>query len=106
MPTAYKTAGQDNPGASLTTLYTVPASTEFVGKFVVANRAAVTKEFRMAIRIGGAAIADDMYWFYDWIIPAQDSLTVEGISMAATDKLDVYGEDANVSFNLNGVEIT
>ncbi len=106
MATNYKTVGQDNTGASLTTLYTVPGSTEFVGKFKATNRSTATKSFRMAIRIGGAAIANDMYWFYDWTIPANGSVTEDGISLAATDKLDVYGEDDTVSFNLNGVELT
>jgi hypothetical protein len=106
MPNAYKTLGNANPGAALTTIYTAPSSTEAVAKFVAANRADVVKTFRMAVSPAGAAIQPDHYWFYDVEIPAHDSVEVDGISMAATDVVKVYGEDDNVSFNLNGVEIT
>jgi len=104
MANAYKTLGNANPGAALTTIYTAPV--EAVAKFVAANRASVVKTFRMAVSPAGAAIADDHYWFFDVAIPANDTVEVDGISMAPTDVVRVYGEDANVSFNLNGVEIT
>ena len=106
MANAYKTLGNANPGAALTTIYTAPSATEVVAKFVAANRASVVKTFRMAVSPAGAAIADDHYWFFDVGIPANDTVEVDGISMAPTDVVRVYGEDANVSFNLNGVEIT
>ncbi len=106
MANAYKTLGNANPGAALTTIYTAPSATEAVAKFVAANRSNVVKTFRMAVSPAGAAISDDHYWFFDVGIPANDSIEVDGISMAATDVIRVFGEDATVSFNVNGVEIT
>ncbi len=106
MANAYKILGQDNPGAVLTILYTVPAATEAVGTLFVANRAATVKTYRVALSIGGAAIADDHYIAYDMSVPANDTITFAGISLAATDVVRVYSEDNNVSFNMPGVEIT
>lgn len=106
MANAYKTLGNQNPGASLTALYTVPSSTQAVAKLVVCNRAGALRTFRVAISPAGAAIADDHYWFYDTVIPANDTVELDGLSLAATDVVRVYGQDANVSFNLNGVELT
>lgn len=106
MANVYKIAGQANPGAVLTTLYTVPAATEFVGVLFAANRAGVDKTFRLALSIGGAAVTDAAYLAYDVTIPANDSIPVSGISLSATDVVRVYGSDANVSFVLEGVEIT
>lgn len=106
MANAYKVVGQDNPGAALTTLYTVPSATSFVGQLLIANRATATKTFRVAIRPAGASIANKHYIAYDTALPANDTITITGISLATTDKLDVYSSDGNVSFTLTGVEIT
>lgn len=106
MATAYKNLGQGNPGAVLTVLYTVPASTEAVGTLFVANREAAANTFRVAFSIGGAVIADDHYLYYDSTVPANDTFVIPGISMAATDVLRVYSSDTNVSFNFPGVEIS
>jgi hypothetical protein len=59
----------------------------------------------MAVSPAGAAIADDHYWFYDTTIPPNDTIQLDGIGLAETDVVRVYGEDDQVSFNLNGVEI-
>ncbi len=106
MANAYKNLGQGNPGATLTVLYTVPNPGEAIGTLVVGNIAAAAKTFRVAFSIAGAAIANDHYLRYDFSVPANDSVDVKHISMAATDVLRVYGEDTNVTFNFMGVEIT
>jgi len=105
MANAYKTLGNDNPGAALTDLYTVPAATEAVAKFVAANRSSGPLTFSMAVSPASAAIQDPHYWFYQTTIPANDSVEVDGISLATTDIVRVWGETVDVSFNLNGVEI-
>jgi hypothetical protein len=103
-----KVLGQDTPGASLTTLYTVPGATAtIVSKLVVCNIAAAAKTFRVAIRPGGAAIANKMYQYYDTALPANDSLELlQGVALATTDVVSIYGSDANVAFTLTGDEIT
>jgi hypothetical protein len=106
MANAYKLLARDNPGAVLTVLYTAPGSTEAVGTFIAANRAATAKKARFALSPLGAAIADDHYVFYDFSIPANDAIILNGVSLAATDLIRVYSEDNTVSFNFFGVEVT
>jgi hypothetical protein len=106
MANAYGILANNNPGASLTTLYTAAASTEMVGTLFVANRAATTKSARVALSPLGAVIDDDHYIIYDVVIPANDSIILNGLSLQATDVIRVYSTDNNVSFVLTGVEIT
>ena len=63
MPTTYKVLGQSNPSATTaTTLYTVPSATQtIVSTIVVANTAATSATFRIAVRIAGAALATSQY---------------------------------------------
>ena len=75
MPTAYKVLGQSAPSATTaTTLYTVPASTSaVVSSIVIANRDASAATYRIAIRPGGAALANQHYIAYDVTVGASDS---------------------------------
>lgn len=108
MPTAYKVLGQSAPAAaSLTTLYTVPASTQAVcSTLVIANRG-VSTFYRVAVRPGGASIANEHYIVYDAALNQYDSnfLTL-GISLAAGDVVSVRSTSGDVSFGLYGAELT
>lgn len=109
MPTVYKTLGQSAPSATTNTnLYTVPAATSAViSTLVIANRAATSASFRIAIRPIGATIANQHYIAYDVPVGASDSTTLTlGITLAATDIITVYASTANLSFNVFGSEIT
>ncbi len=109
MAAAYKSLGQSAPAAAtLTTLYTVPSSTEAIGSTImVCNRSAVATEFRIAIRPAGAAIADAHYLYYDIAIPGNETFAATvGIAIATTDVVSVYATLATLSFNLFGQEIT
>jgi glucose-6-phosphate dehydrogenase assembly protein OpcA len=109
MPDTYKVLAQSNPGAaSLTTAYTVPALTSaIVSTIVVANRSAVPTSFRLAVRLAGAAIADQMYIAYDVPIGANATVTFTiGVTLATTDIVSVYATLATLSFNIFGVEKT
>jgi glucose-6-phosphate dehydrogenase assembly protein OpcA len=109
MPTVYKVLGQSAPSAtSNTTLYTVPAATSaVVSTIVVANRAATSATYRIAIRPAGATLANQHYIAYDVTVGASDSTTLTlGITLAATDVITVYGSTANLSFSVFGSEIT
>jgi glucose-6-phosphate dehydrogenase assembly protein OpcA len=109
MPTTYKVLGQQATAATTdTTLYTVPAATSSViSTIVVANRAAVTSTYRIAIRPAGAALADQHYIAYDVTVGAGDSTTLTlGITLAATDVITVRASTVNLTFSAFGSEIT
>ena len=103
-----KVLGQSAPAAAtLTDLYTVPASKEAVVSTVVAcNRSTAGIKIRIAVSPNGVADANAHYLVRDVLIPGQDSkfFTV-GITMDASDVLRVYADTANASFNAFGAEI-
>ena len=108
MATTYKVLGQSNPAATtLTTLYTVPASTAtVVSTITVANQAATAATYRIAVRVAAAGISAAQYLAYDVSLPANatDTLTL-GVTVAATDVISVYASSATMSFNAFGSEI-
>jgi glucose-6-phosphate dehydrogenase assembly protein OpcA len=109
MPTIYKVLGQLAPSATTaTTLYTVPSATSaVVSTLVVANRAATSATYRIAIRPAGATLANEHYIAYDVSVGGGDSTTLTlGITLAATDIITVYAGTANLSFSVFGSEIT
>ncbi len=109
MPTIYKVLGQSNPAATtLTTLYTVPASTSaIISSISVANLTATAATFRIAIRPAGAAITNAHYLGYDITVGASDSTALTlGITLNATDVITVYGSTANLTFTAFGSEIS
>lgn len=107
MASSYKVLGQSNPSATtLTTLYTVPATTSTVCSTLVICNLSTTASVRVAVRPAGAAIANQHYIVYDSVISANDSVFLTlGISLATTDVVSVYASTANVTFNLYGSEI-
>jgi glucose-6-phosphate dehydrogenase assembly protein OpcA len=108
MATSYKVLGQSNPAATTaTTLYTVPASTQAViSTLVVCNQASTAATFRLAVRVGGAALAASQYLAYDVTVGAADSTALTlGITLAATDIVTIYGSSATLSFTAFGSEI-
>jgi glucose-6-phosphate dehydrogenase assembly protein OpcA len=109
MPQAHKVLGQSNPSATtLTTLYTVPASTQAVcSTIAICNTASSATTYRIAVRPAGASIANSQYLAYDAALPANDTATLTlGVTLAATDVISVYAASANVAFSAFGVEIT
>jgi hypothetical protein len=109
MATTYKVLGQSAPSATTaTTLYTVPSATEAViSTITIANRAAASATFRVAIRPAGATLANQHYVAYDSTVPANDTISLTlGITLAATDVVTVYASTANFSFNIFGSEIS
>jgi hypothetical protein len=111
MASSYKTLGQlDLTDATLTTLYTCPASTETViSTIIIANRTAAADTFRLALRTDGDAISDKHYLAYDVPVAANDSTTLTlGITMQATDVLSARAGSVSseLSFNAFGAEVT
>jgi len=108
MPTTYKVLGQSNPSATTaTTLYTVPSATQaVVSTIVIANLAATSATFRIAVRVAGATLANSQYVAYDVTVGASDSTALTlGITLGAADVVTVYASTANLTFTAFGSEI-
>lgn len=108
MAQTYKVLGQVAPAATtLTSLYTAPAATSAVcSTLCVANRG-ISTTFRVAVRPAGAALGPKHYIVHDGILNQYESVFLTlGISLAATDVVDVYAGTATVSFSLFGCEVT
>ena len=108
MATTYKTLGQIAPTATtLTTLYTVPASTAaVVSSIVVANQSSSVATYRIAVRLGGTSIDPKQYLVYDAVLAGNTSIAYTlGITLATTDVISVYSSSTTVSFQAFGSEI-
>ena len=106
---AYKLLGQTEANASLTTLVDAPGTGKsvIVSSIVVNEHGGGSSTYRIAVRGAGASILDKHYLVKDATIAANDTVTLTlGITLEATDVLEVYASDADVSFNAFGVEIT
>jgi hypothetical protein len=108
MTITYKTLGQLNPSATtLSTLYTVPSSTQAVGSTISVCNQGVSTTFRVAVRPAGASIDPKHYIAYDSPVNQGDTVFLTlGITLATTDVVSVYAGTGNISFNLFGSEIT
>jgi hypothetical protein len=109
MAIVVKPLGQAEPSAAtLTTLYTAPASTEAISStLIVCNLSATATSFRVAFRPLGASIINEHYCYYDVIMPGNDTFaSTVGMSFQATDVLSVYATLATLTFSLFGQEIT
>lgn len=108
MADTIKVLGQSAPSATtLTTLYTVPASTSAViSTIIVCNRGS-GGTFRIAVRPSGAAISSEHYIAYDCTLITNGivSFTI-GATLATTDVVSVYASTADFSFSLFGSEVT
>jgi len=109
MPTTYKVLAQSAPSATTNTdVYTVGAGkSTIISTISICNRGSTAGAFRIAIRPGGATLANQHYLAYDVPISALDTtyLTL-GMTLAATDVVTVYASSANFSVSLFGSEIS
>lgn len=109
MALTYKVLGQSNPaGNTATTLYTVPSSTSTVlSTLSICNQAASNGSFRIAIRPSGDTLANQHYISYDTVIPNNDTIFFTiGLTLATTDIITVYANNASMSFHVYGSEIS
>lgn len=108
MANVYKVLSQTNPSATtLTTSYTVPASTSTVVSTITICNLSASTNYRIAVRPAGAAISNVHYIVYDQYIAANDTVALTlGLTLATTDVVSVYAGTANVVFNLYGTEIS
>ena len=109
MAQAYKVLAQSAPSATTNTdILTVGSGKSVVGSTLsVCNRGTTAATYRVAIRPGGATLANQHYMIYDASILAKDTVTLSvGLTLAATDVVTVYASSANFSFSLFGAEIS
>jgi len=109
MATTYKTLAQAAPAATtLTTLYTVGASTStVVSTVIICNQAASAATYRIAVSPAGAEVEAKHYIVYGATVAASDTTALTlGITLATTDVVRIYASTANLSFSLFGSEIS
>ena len=109
MATAYRVLGQAAPAATTpTTLYTVPAATSAVTSTLTAcNRGTADGTYRVAVRPGGATLANQHWLAYDAELPGKSTdAVVLGLTLAAGDVVTVEANSADFSFGLYGSELT
>jgi hypothetical protein len=108
MAITYKVLGQSAPSATTNTdVYTVGSGKQAtVSTITIANRAATSATYRIAIRVAGSAISNEEYIAYDATVGANDSITwTIGLTLGAADVITVYASTANLSVNIFGAEI-
>lgn len=107
MANSYQTLGQANPGAVLTALYTVPGATQAIVFLTISNQEAAVNTCRVKVAPAGAADDPDHNVLFGFPVPANDTYVHPvPIYMEATDVLRVFGEDTNLTFMANGIEVT
>lgn len=109
MAETLKVLGQASPAATtVTDLYTVPAATSTtVSTLTVCNQNATPIKFRVAVAIGGVALAVAQYLYFDVLLAGNASFAATiGLSLATGDVVRVRTDTTSVSFNLFGVEVS
>lgn len=101
----YKVLGQALPAAATATALYTPAAQAIGSTLTVCNQSATATTYRIAIRVGGVALATNQYIAYDTPIAGNSTMTwTIGLSLGASDIVIVYATLATVSFALFGVE--
>jgi hypothetical protein len=109
MALEYKVLAQSAPSATTATdIYTVGSGKQaIVSTITVANRSAIARSYRIAIRPAGATLANQHYVAYDVTLAPSDTTALTlGITLTATDVITVYASTADLSFNVFGSEIS
>ena len=108
MAITYKVLAQSAPSATTNTdVYTVGSGKQAtISTVTIANRAASSATYRIAIRVAGSALSNEEYIAYDATVPANDTVALTlGITLGAADVITVYASTANLSINIFGAEI-
>ena len=115
MARTYKILGQDvtnGDGSTMTTLYTVPSSTQAVISSVViaggTGGAGAGSTARLVVKPTSAtSLGQKHYLCYDINVPAKDTVTLTlGITLDAAAVVQAASNNSTVSFNVFGAEIS
>lgn len=92
---------------TLTTLYTVPVSTQAVISTInICNTASTDATYRIAVVPNGVSISNANYIVYNATVAGNETISLtQGITMAEQDVLSVFASTASVSFNAFKMEI-
>ena len=93
---------------TLTTLYTVPASTQAVVSTInVCNTASADATYRIAVLPSGVGITNANYIVFNATVAGNETISLtQGITMDSGDLLRVFASTASVAFNAFKMEIT
>lgn len=108
MAIRYKILGQKSPTANTEwDIYQVSGTKDAViSSIVVANRAADSATYRIAVRPDNATLTDDMYIAYDVQVNSNSTTALNlGITMNTDDRLTVRSSSGTVTFSVFGTEI-
>ncbi len=107
MPNVYKSLGQSNDGTTIDNIYTVPSSTEAIAFVTAANVGSSAQTIRIMHAPAGAADDPDHRVLYDYSLPANDNyIHPKPLYMATTDVIRVRASSTDVTFTVDGIEIT
>lgn len=96
--------GQAIPSAAtLTDVYTVPASKWATVEAIACNRGAAAT-VRLSHAVAGASDADAQYLLFDAGIDAGETRATLRFTMGPGDVVRAYSTTGNVAFNINGIE--
>jgi glucose-6-phosphate dehydrogenase assembly protein OpcA len=104
-----KSASYLLPAANtLSTLYTVPSSTQAVVSTInVCNTASADATYRIAIVPNGVSITNANYIVFNATISGNETIAfTQGITMDSGDLLRVFASSASVAFNAFKMEIS
>lgn len=105
-----KILAQVNPTANiLTDAYTVPAGkSTAVSTVVVCNRNLLSQiHFSITIAVAGATDDAKQYLYYLCEVAIQDTFAFTfGLSLSSGDVIRVLADDADVAFNIYGIELS
>ena len=92
---------------TLTTLYTVPVSTQAVISTInVCNTASTDATYRIAVVPNGVSITNANYIVYNATVAGNETVAfTQGITMDSGDLLRVFASTASVAFNAFKMEI-
>jgi len=92
---------------TLTTLYTVPASTQAVVSTInVCNTASADATYRIAVLPSGVGITNANYIVFNATVAGNETISLtQGITMDSGDLLRVFASTASVAFNAFKMEI-
>jgi hypothetical protein len=93
---------------TLSTLYTVPSSTQAVISTInVCNTASADATYRIAIVPNGVSITNANYIVFNATISGNETIAfTQGITMDSGDLLRVFASSASVAFNAFKMEIS
>ena len=103
-----KVLGQLHPAAATPgTLYTVPAGRQAIcSSLIIANVSSANTTFRVSIRVGGEAVNNKQYMYFDVTIAGNDTfIATIGVTLAAADVVTVQSASGNLTFQLFGQEV-